>query len=125
MDRIMAKTYAGSEKRKHPRLGENVPLLYEAPETSEIKTSSTINISGGGFCFETEFCLSPGNILKTQIYKPIDDPSTARLPIYATAKVMWIKQIEIGRYESGLQFIDIDEKHRDEIIRDVGEKLKS
>ena len=126
----MAKSYKGSERRKYARLSEKVSLLYHAGEStdldhlSKITSSATKDISGGGFCFETEVYIPPDSILEVQINKIVDKKLKAVLPIHADARVIWIKQVETGKYRLGLQFVDIEEKYRNEIVRDVKEKLR-
>lgn len=127
----MTEPYKGREKRKYTRLNEKVSLLYRAGESadldhlSKVTNSATKDISGGGFCFETEVYIPPNSILEVQINKIVDKELKAVLPIHSDARVSWIKQIETGKYRLGLQFISIEEKHRNEIIRGVKEKLKS
>ena len=112
-------------------MSEKVPLLYHAGEgtdldhLSKVTSSATEDVGGGGFCFETEVYIPPDSILEVQINKIVDKKLKAVLPIHSNAKVIWIKQVETGKYRLGLQFVDIEEKHRNEIIRDVKKKLKS
>ena len=119
----MTKSYGGQERRKYPRCEEEMSLLYKYPKAAEIKTSPTRNISGGGVCFETEAQVSPGDVLEIQINKPIDGGLGAILPIHVDARVTWIEQVKPGKYKLGLQFVDIDEKYRKEIIRNVEKNL--
>ncbi|MCK4436756.1 PilZ domain-containing protein [bacterium] len=120
----MTKTYTGQERRKYPRVEEEWGLLYKASKATEIKSSSTKNISGGGICFEAEGHISPGDVLEIQVNKPIGGGLKATLPIHADAKVIWIKQTETGKYRLGLQFVDMKDKYQKEIIRNVKEQLK-
>ncbi len=112
-------------------MSEKVSLLYRAGEStdldhlSKITSSATKDISGGGFCFETEVYIPPDSILEVQINKIVDKRLKAVLPIHSDARVIWIKQIETGKYRLGLQFVGIEEKHRNEIIKGVKGKLKS
>lgn len=120
----MTETFAGQERRKYPRLEEKMPLVYQTFDILEGKTSSTKNISGGGLCFETEIAVCQGDVLWIQIHKAIDSGLTRRAPIYAIAKVCWVSEIGTERYESGLEFIDIKDRDRDEIASHVEGKLK-
>ncbi len=121
---MMAKTFTGQERRKHRRLEEQMPLVYQSFEVLEGKTSFTKNISGGGLCFETEAAVYDGDVLWIQIHKAIDAGLTRRAPIYAIAKVCWVNQIDTEKYESGLEFIDIKDRDRDEIISHVEGKIE-
>ena len=118
----MTKAYTGPERRKYPRSNEKVAVLYRAAESSSldypsgVRNSVTRNISGGGMCFEAEVYVPPETIIEIQIDKPIDGGLKATLPIHATAKVVWVKQVETGNYKLGLQFVDISERHREKLI---------
>ncbi len=120
----MPETFTGQERRQYTRLEEKIPLVYQSFEILEGKSSFTKNISGGGLCFETEVAVYDGDVLWIQIHKAIDAGLTRRAPIYAIANVCWVKQIDTGKYESGLEFIDIKDRDRNEIIRHVEEKIK-
>ncbi len=126
----MAEIYKGSERRKNPRLNERAPVLYRAAEDtsldyiSEVASSTTENISGGGICFEAEVYIPPDSTLEVQINKTVDKKLKAVLPIHANARVIWIKQVDTGKYKLGLQFVEISQHHRDEIRRNVEQKIK-
>ena len=115
----MTKAYIGPERRKYSRLDERIEVLYHAVEgasldhLSGVRDSVTRNISGEGVSFETEIYVPPETIIEVQIDKPIDGGLKATLPIRATAKVVWVKQVETGKYRLGLQFVNISERHRE------------
>jgi hypothetical protein len=119
----MAESTA-QEMREYPRLEERRPLVYEILESLETGTSYAKNISGGGLCFETETRVSPGDGVRIQIYESVGDRLLGiRAPAYAVAKVVWTDQIGTSKYQSGLRFVDIEEKCRDRIIKSVEKKL--
>ncbi len=118
----MPKTFEGLERRKCPRLDEKMPLVYQTHENLEGKTCSTKNISSGGFCFETERPVYHGDVLWVQIYKPVETGLTRRAPISTIAKVAWVRRINPEKYESGLEFVDIRERDREEIAEHVERK---
>ena len=120
----MGKKYSGPERRKYHRLEEKLPLLYQTTRQGDVKKTTTKNIGGGGLSFEAEIYVPPTATIEIQVNKPIDDGLKAILPIHANAKVVWIKHVGTGKYRLGLEFVDIKEKHRAEIIREVEEKLK-
>lgn len=120
----MAKTFTGQERRRYPRLEEEMPVSYQTSENLGQRTSSTKNISGGGLSFEIETAVSQGDTLQIQIHKPVDIGLRRRAPIRSIAKVVWVRQTESGKYKSGLEFINIEEADRDEIISHVEEKVK-
>ena len=126
----MTEAYKGPERRKYPRLNERAPVLYRAAEDtsldyiSKVASSTTKNISGGGFCFEAEVYIPPNSTLEVQINKTVDEKLKAVLPIHANARVIWIRQVDTGKYKLGLQFVEISQHHRDEILR-KGDQIES
>jgi len=74
------------------------------------------DIGGGGICLQTEEHLPIGSTV--QVY--INFPKLSQ-PIPAVAKVIWIKPSgKKGRYEAGMEFVDIENIFRDAIIKGVG-----
>ena len=125
----MAKTYNGPERRKYPRAGEKMLLVYHEANggsldhLSKDRKSVTEDIGGGGICFETDVFVPADSIVEVRIKKAADRKRKKFLPVSATGKVVWVKQLMAGRYRLGLQFLDIDETCREEITKDVEEKL--
>ena len=120
----MAETYRRAEKRKHPRCEEHVFISYSASRIPEIRSSATRNLSGAGLCFESEIGFSPGDVLTLKIYKPIDTTLENVFLIYTTGEVKWIKEVDAGKYELGVEFLEIAKRDRDRIIKNVKGKLK-
>jgi c-di-GMP-binding flagellar brake protein YcgR len=69
--------------------------------------------------------IPPAATVEVQVNKPINGGLKAVLPVRAKAKVIWIKQAETGKYKLGLEFVDIEDRHREEIIRNVAEMFKA
>ncbi len=121
----MVKAYAGADRRRHYRGEEEISLMYQSPEGKKVEISTTKNISGGGVCFETEIYIPPAATVEVQVNKPINGGLKAILPVRAKARVVWIRQAETGKYKLGLEFVNIEERHREEIIRNVEEISKA
>lgn len=110
-------------------MSKKVRLLYRAAEDtdldylSEMTSSTTENVGRGGVCFETEIYVPPNSILEVQISKTVGRRKAAS-PIRTNAKVIWIRQVKTRKYKLGLEFVGIDDKLRDEIVRSVKEETK-
>ena len=92
------------EKRKYPRLGSIWDVDYRIVTSEEFSNnplqSFTVNISGGGICFEAKEEFSKGTILTLEMKSPVF-PSA----IIALAKVVWCKKNpDKSKYEVGVEF---------------------
>ena len=91
------------EKRKFPRLGESWDVDFRAIRTADFKMDQidglTVNISGGGICFESNEEVPKGTMLAVEL-KSAEFPS----PIMALAKAVWCKERDIGKYDIGVEF---------------------
>lgn len=113
--------YTGPEKRKHPRISGRFIVSYRILEDDErIDVSQTKNLSLGGILITTNKKFEPGTNLALEIRLPFD-PN----PIVLVAKV--IDSAEITKnliYDTRLEFISIDEKHKDIVDQTVNYYLK-
>lgn len=91
------------EKRKFPRLGETWDVDYRPIRPIELKKnpidSLTVNISGGGVCFETKEEIPKGTMLALEL-----SSSEFQSSIMAFAKAVWCKEKDIGKYDVGVEF---------------------
>lgn len=92
------------DQRKYPRLGTIWDVEYRVLTSEEFEgnplQSFTVNISGGGICFESREEIKPGTILTLEMKSPIF-PSA----ILALAKAVWCrKNAEKAKYEVGVEF---------------------
>ena len=92
------------EKRKYPRLGTIWDVDYKIITSKEFTKnplqSFTVNISGGGICFEAKEEIPNGTILTLEMKSPVF-PSA----IIALAKSVWCKKNpEKDKYEVGVEF---------------------
>ena len=127
----MEETRTGEDRREHPRLDEKLVLRYcgardvSLDHLSERRDAATANVCGGGVCFETEVYVPVSSVMDVVLNKTVASDQKTVLPIPATGKVVWIRQVETGNYRLGLQFLEIEESHREEIFRNVQEGLLS
>jgi len=99
-----------SEKRKHPRVDINIPLMYKEFRASEpvSRGALTSNLSEGGVKFNTDKFIS----LSCRMVVEINLPSISK-PMRAISKVAWIKKLPLGTsYEIGNQFLDMTKGDR-------------
>lgn len=125
----MTEAYAGENRRQHPRRKEKLVLCYRGARDmsldhlSKQRNSDTTDVCGGGLCFETEVYVPISSVMDVVLKKTVAGGQKAILPIPATGKVVWIRQVEAGNYRLGLEFLNIEESHREEIFRNVQEGI--
>lgn len=93
-----------SDKRKFPRVGKIWDLDYRVIGPEEFESNAlpslTVNISGGGLCFETNQEIPEGTMLALELKSTVF-PS----PIIALAKAVWCrKTIQEEKYDVGAEF---------------------
>jgi hypothetical protein len=90
-------------ERKFPRLHENWKITYRVLEKEEISKGSlnnlTVNISGGGVCFQSENEIATNTTLAIEI-----DSEEFQSPIMALARVVWCNTLNQA-YEIGAEFL--------------------
>ncbi|MFA6216260.1 MAG: PilZ domain-containing protein [Candidatus Omnitrophota bacterium] len=101
----------GGERRKFSRLNILVDVSYSKKDiASSENLTRTRNISKSGICFVGYEKLNESDVIDLKIFLPGE-----KLPITATAKVVWVKEFVIGdpasgvRYDVGTEFISIQE----------------
>ncbi len=92
------------DKRKFPRLGKIWELDFRVITLEEFKENPlrglTVNISGGGICFESEKEIQKGTMLALELKSTIFPSS-----IIALAKVIWCqKESGKDKYDVGAEF---------------------
>jgi c-di-GMP-binding flagellar brake protein YcgR len=114
-------TYAGPERRKHPRISARFIVSYRVLEESDsIDVSQTKNLSMGGMLLTTNRKFDPGTNLALEIRLPFD-PN----PIMLIAKVVDSREITKNLiYDTRLSFLAVDERHRKVISQTVEYYLK-
>ncbi len=108
--------YAGPERRRHPRVSGRFIVSYRIlEESNNVDISQTKNISMGGMLLTTNRKFDPGTNLAIEIRLPFD-PN----PIMLIAKV--VESHEITKeliYDTRMQFLAVDEKHRNIINQTI------
>jgi len=92
------------DKRKFPRLGEIWELDYRTIKLEQFKknplSSFTVNISGGGICFEADEEIPEGTMLALELKSTIFPTS-----IIGLAKTIWCKKKrKEDKYDVGVEF---------------------
>ncbi|MDD4980595.1 MAG: PilZ domain-containing protein [Candidatus Omnitrophica bacterium] len=107
--------YEGPERRQHPRITARFIVSYRIlEEANNIDISQTKNVSLGGMLLTTNRAFSIGTNLALEIRLPFDAN-----PIMIVAKVMESREISKDLiYDTRLQFLAIDERHRS-VIKDT------
>jgi hypothetical protein len=114
-------------RRKYVRLEAyhlaRYKIIFNGLEKTELPSLARVrNISAGGCCLRAEKFLPPGSILELKINFPHLEG-----PVCTLSKVVWTRQIgNTGKYEFGVQFIEIDENLRqiiDEQIKSVYKRI--
>lgn len=107
--------YTGPERRKHPRVSGRFIVSYRIlQEQDNVDVTQTKNLSLGGMLLTTNRPFDSGTNLALEIRLPFD-PN----PIMLIGKV--VESREISRnliYDTRLEFLAIDERHR-RIITDT------
>lgn len=125
-----------SEKRKHVRVPSKgkaaYVLLEEAKDLKDlkdisrlydVKSATTVNVSGGGVFLQTSEELPSGTLLAFQF-----QPSGEEKAFFAVGEVVWTEKNETG-FGSGVQFVRILENDHyglfDYVVQKVFETLES
>jgi len=101
------------DRRKFPRLGTIWDMSYKTMSSEEFSvnplSSFTVNISGGGICFETQEEIPEGTVLTIELKSKIFPSS-----ILALGKTVWCrKDEEKDKYDVGIEFWWIGWKDKD------------
>jgi hypothetical protein len=101
--------YSGAERRKYPRADGRFIVSYRIlDEINNVDITQTKNISLGGMLLTTNRIFNPGTNLAIEIRLPFD-PN----PIMLIGKVIESREIVKGMiYDTRMEFLAVDEKHR-------------
>ena len=105
------------EKRKFLRLNVYHLVKYRLTSQREWQTAiaSIRDISAGGVCLRTEEKIAKDSILQININFP-----KLSSPLSCLAKVVWVKKIsKANRFETGLEFFEIEDLLRQEITQRI------
>jgi len=114
-------SYGGPERRKHPRIDGRFIVSYRVlEEINNLDVTQTKNVSLGGMLLTTNMQFDPGTNLALEIRLPFD-PN----PILLIGKVIESKVITKNLiYDTRLNFLTVDDKHRLSIGQTVDYYLK-
>ena len=114
-------TYGGQERRKLPRIVGRFIVSYGILEVSDnIDISQTKNLSLGGMFLTTNKQFCAGTNLALEIRLPFDPD-----PIMLIGKVIESREVTKGLiYDTRLECLSIDEKHRGALLETVMYYLK-
>ena len=117
----MPTNYAGAERRKYPRANGRFIVSYRViPSSSGSDISQSKNLCLGGMLLTTNCQFPIGTNLALEIRLPFD-PN----PIMIIGKVVESKEITKSLiYDTRLEFLAVDEKHRSIIKQTVDYYLK-
>ena len=95
------------EKRKHPRVDINNLVSYRCIDDSENRTKEgrgkSVNISQGGILIETHDPFEWQDVLR--LFIDIEDESVS-----IKGKVIYCNAANFGKFRTGIQFIETNEK---------------
>ena len=119
------------DRRKYVRLETyhlaRYKIIFDGREKGDLFCFASVrNISAGGCCLQVDKFLPKGSILEIKVAFP-----HLENPVYALAKVVWVKQVGTqGKYEVGIQFIEIEgelrriiDEHIKFVYKKIGERL--
>ncbi len=99
----MPDRQSAPEKRRFPRLKESCKLRYKRVETGSLPSDGTeavsVNVSGGGICFEVKEEIETGVLLAVELVLPDLDNGVVSL-----GRTVWCRPAPGGRFEVGLEF---------------------
>ena len=114
-------SYGGPERRKHPRVAGRFIVSYRIMnEIDNIDISQTKNLCMGGMLLTTNRSFDPGVNLALEIRLPFDPH-----PIMIIGRVVESKEIMKDMiYDTRIEFLTVDERHRKVISETVGYYIK-
>jgi c-di-GMP-binding flagellar brake protein YcgR len=102
------------ERRRHPRFPVGLPIEYWQIHKSKSRPARTIDVSEGGLLIHLSEQLEIGQKLRLNLFS---DSGPDLNPIEALVQVVW-KDIHLGEggdYRTGVKFVDISWKDKDEL----------
>ncbi|MDD5567634.1 MAG: PilZ domain-containing protein [Candidatus Omnitrophica bacterium] len=114
-------SYSGPERRRHPRVTGRFIVSYRIMnESDNIDISQTKNIGMGGMLLTTNKRFDNGVNLALEIRLPFDPH-----PIMIIGRVLESKEIiEDMIYDTRIEFLAVDERHKKVINETVGYYIK-
>lgn len=92
-----------ADSRRFPRLRSACSFRYKQVKAEGILGDSakalTVNISGGGVCFETEESIPAGSMLAVELDLPDNE-----CPVVSLGRVAWCRPSDSGKFDVGMEF---------------------
>jgi len=108
-----------SEKRQYPRVNNHFIVSYGLVEKDDIiELSQTRNLSQGGIALSTSIKFNPGTQLVMKLRIPL-----AHEPVKIIGRVVESRELRKNHYDTRIQFMTIDEKYRDSLIKTITRQL--
>ena len=110
-----------NEKRKYKRSPIELAASYGIPEDDKaIQSSTVINISAGGFCFETKEKITPGTNIKLTVQM------SSKKRVVLEVQCVWIKKDAGSKgYLAGVQIINAETKDFDSFLSFYCDHIKA
>lgn len=104
------------ERRRYVRLQTPIDITYTVPETGNVLSANTKNISADGLRFETHNkSIKESDVIELKMITQ-DAPN----PVHAKAKVIWKKKISLedaAPFDCGLEFTEIEEDNKNTFLK--------
>jgi len=104
------------ERRKYVRLQTPISLSYILPESGNVQTTSTKNISADGLRFETyDRSLKEASVVELRLSIP-----QAANPVHAKGRVVWKKKMSLADaapFDCGIEFVEIEEDNKNTFLK--------
>jgi len=102
-------SYAGQDRRKHPRVSSRFIVSYRImDEINNVDVTQTKNLSLGGMLLTTNRQFAPGTNLALEIRLPFDPHPIMLIGRVVESRVIMKDMI----YDTRMEFLAIDERHR-------------
>jgi Tfp pilus assembly protein PilZ len=109
----------GSELRRFKRISYKANIKLLLPE-DKTEACETVDISVGGICLMTRKSLQTDSLVKIRLQLRKN-----KEPVYAQARVAWIKKMEgtrpnkVNKYQAGIEFVHLKNKYRKILTREL------
>lgn len=104
------------ERRRYVRLQTPITVTYTLPETGNVITTNTKNLSADGMRFETsDRSVKESDVLELKMLIP-----EAPNPVHAKVKVIWKKRMSLedsAPYDCGVEFAEIEEDNKNTFLK--------
>lgn len=111
--------YIGSEMRRFKRISYKTDIKIFLSR-NKIEPAKTLDLSEGGVCLVTRRLLKTDSRVRIRL-----ELHKNKEPIYAKARVAWIKKLDrlaqetFDKYKVGLEFINLENKYRKNLCKEL------